>query len=70
MEKLEEQEKSIELGLTNPVEIIEDQRGVDEDEAKDIYDENITIRNKNNEKLNKPTLNENQTAIDMGIVPE
>ena len=69
-EVLDEQEKAIELGLTNQIEIIMEQRGVDETEATKIYNENIEYRNMNNEKLNAPTLNEDGTAVAMGLVPE
>ena len=69
-ELLDEQEKAIEIGLTNQVEIIQDQRGVDEDEATEIFNENIATRNKNNERLNAPTLNEESTAIAMNLLPK
>ena len=47
-----------------------DQRGVDEDEATEIFNENIATRNKNNERLNVPTLSESGTAAAMGLIPE
>ena len=61
------QEKRINLGLTNPVEIIQNEDNIDEDAAIEKYEENIKYRNVANENLNKPTLDEASTAVKLGI---
>ena len=66
-EILDETEKSIALGLTNQVEIIQDKKGVKKEEAVEIYEENIKYRNMNNENLNTPKLDETTTAAAMGL---
>ena len=48
-------EKSIQLALKSPVEIIADLRGVEDDEAKLIYEQNIKERNQSNEQFNTLT---------------
>jgi len=52
---LDEQEKSIELGKTNMVKILMDEKGIDEDEATLMYTENIKVRNLANQKFTPPT---------------
>ena len=48
-------EKSIQLALKSPVEIIADLRGIEDDEAKLIYEQNIKERNQSNEQFNTLT---------------
>ena len=60
-------EKNINLGLTNPVEIIANKYNISMEEAEEKYQENIKYRNVGNEQLNKPTLNETTTAEAMGL---
>lgn len=55
MEVLNEKEKTINLGLTNQVDIIQEEMGIGEIEATVVYQDNIKYRNMNNEKLNAPT---------------
>lgn len=59
---LEANEKAIQLGLRSAIEIIANDRGVSEDEAKLIYAENLRIRNESNSRLNQGTLNIDTTA--------
>jgi len=66
-EELDNQEKEINLGLTNAVDIIMEGKGITEDEAIEEYEENIKYRNQSNEQLNKPTLPEDSTALALGI---
>lgn len=66
-ETLTNQEKSIALGLENQVDIIMERDGVDEATATEIYNNNLAIRNKANENLNKPQLNEQTTAQALGL---
>lgn len=60
-------EKNINLGLTNPIEIIQNKYNITEEEAKAKYEENIKYRNVGNEQLNKPILDEATTAEKMGL---
>ena len=66
-EVLENQEKEIDMGTTNQVEIIMDKYGVDKETAEKIYADNIKYRNMNNVNLNAPTLDEKSTADKLGI---
>ena len=52
------QEKRIGLGLTNPIEIIQDENNISEDDAKEKYADNIKYRNAGNEVFNpaEPTV--------------
>ena len=43
--------KEIDLGLTNQIEIIMQRRGVTKDEAQEIYNENIKVRNQANTRF-------------------
>lgn len=58
---------NISIGLTSPIDIIQEKHGISEDEAKAKYEENIKIRNMANQNLNQPTLDEITTAKAMGI---
>lgn len=66
-ETLNAYSKSIELALSNPVEIIANERDITEEEAEKIYLENINQRNKLNDKLNRPELNAGTTAEALGL---
>jgi len=66
-EDLENKEKEITLGLDNQVNIIMKRDGIEEDEAVEVYAENIRVRNESNKQLNTPTLTEAGTAEAMGI---
>ena len=66
-ETVETQKERINLGLTNPVEIIQNEDNIDEDAAIEKYEENIKYRNVGNENLNKPTLDEKTTAEALGL---
>jgi len=61
------QTKRIDLGLTNPIEIIQNEDNIGEDEAKIKYEENIKYRNIANNNINEPTLNEETTAVALGL---
>lgn len=65
--QLSSYEKSIELGLKNPIEIIASERNIADDEAKIVYDENIAIRNKSYNKLESSTVT---TNLPIDIEPE
>jgi len=45
-------EKEISLGLTNPITILMNEKGIDEAEAKKQYEDNLQIRNQANERFN------------------
>lgn len=66
-DELDNQEKEINLGLTNAVNILMEDKGLTEDEAIEEYNENIKYRNNSNDMVNKPTLTETGTAEAMGI---
>lgn len=40
---------------------------ITEDEAKVEYEKNLQIRNQANENINQPTLNEDTTALALGL---
>lgn len=64
---LDSYRSSIDMALTNPIEIIAKERNITEAEAEEIYNKNITYRNKANDKFNKPTLTPETTADALGI---
>jgi len=65
MEKLEEQEKEISLGKTNMIKILMKELDIDEDEATQIYQENLEVQ----KKQNGLDLNMNTTARELGLEP-
>ena len=65
-EQLASYEKEIELGLNNPIQILQNTKDIDENEAKKMYSENVEIRNQMQTKLNQGNLNleTTQTALE------
>ena len=59
-------EKSINLGIKSPIEIIQSEKEINEDEAIKLYNENIKYRNEANNRLNSNALNlqTTQTALE------
>lgn len=56
-EVLDEKEKRIALGYEKPTDTIKEERGVDDEEATKIFNENLAERNQLNQKFNQSPLN-------------
>lgn len=65
--KLSSDEKAIQLGLTNAIDIIMQEKEIPIEEATIEYNSNLTLRNQANENLNKPELTTEATAQAMGL---